>query len=170
VILSDVSFSFWYDDDGNWIGRGVQQAEYFHNPIIHPVGAHNSGCRAETQMSGNQTLGGTSNGDIISKSESQWTGRSSRNQVSWRLAWWRVAWEIAFIAKVSVTMPSSRAQLPLREKVERLGVEWNAAADKAGNLFEPVANVHPMNAPLVAIVEHGAMILTHTYTYTTRGS
>ena len=74
------------------------------------------------------------------------------------------------MAAVSVTVPSRCAQLAAPDEVEWFRGRWNAAADEAGNLFEPVANVHPMNAPLVAIVEHGAVILTYTYSYTTRGS
>ncbi len=56
MILWGVSFSFWYDDGGHGIGRGVQQPEYLHKHIIHPMDSHNLGRRVETQMSCNQPL------------------------------------------------------------------------------------------------------------------
>src|SRR6202043_2990253 len=47
-------------------------------------------------------------------------------------------------------------QLAVSDEVEWLGVQWNTAADEAGDLFEPAAIEHPMDALLDAFVERGA--------------
>jgi hypothetical protein len=56
----------------------------------------------------------------------------------------------------------SRARLALLEEVERLGVEWNAATDEAGNLFDPGAVEHRVDALLDATVRRIAATSKHT--------
>jgi hypothetical protein len=80
-----------------------------------------------------------------------------------------VASEIAFVTAVSVTMPWGRAQLAVSDEVEWFGVEWNAADDEHGHLFGPAAIRHGVGAPLDAIVQRGAAILTQTDTCMIRG-
>src|SRR6267143_935627 len=49
-----------------------------------------------------------------------------------------------------------RAQLAISDEVEWLGVVWNAAAEKSGNLYDPAAVEHRVDALLDAIVQRGA--------------
>src|SRR5882672_853680 len=49
-----------------------------------------------------------------------------------------------------------RAQLAISDEVEWLGVVWNAAAEKSGNLFDPAAVEHRVDPLLDSIVQCGA--------------
>jgi hypothetical protein len=123
------------------------------------------------QMPGNQPLGGNSNAGVIAKAGELRPKRflAEPGALALGVPAWGVGNRFHSNSERDGTF-EVRTQLALCDEVGLLGVHWNAASGKAGNLFEPVANVHPMNAPLVAIVEHGAVILTHIYTHTTRGS